>query len=153
MTLKEKINEDIKSALKSGDSLRLSVLRMLNAAISNKEIELRKKDLGLSDAEVLEAVSSEAKKRRDAASEFKNGKRADLAQKELDELKILSLYLPPEISDEELLRIIEGGIREAGAANAGDFGKVMKIIMPSLKGKASGDRIAKMLQATLAKSS
>ena len=153
MTLKEKINEDIKSALKSGDSLRLSVLRMLNAAISNKEIELRKKDLGLSDAEVLEAILSEAKKRRDATSEFKNGGRADLAEKELSELKILSEYLPPEISDEELSRVIESGIREAGAANAGDFGKVMKIIMPSLKGKASGDRIAKTLQAALVKSS
>ena len=147
-TLKYKISEDIKIALKSGDGLRLSTLRLLNSSIANKEIELRKKDIGLSDEEVLEAVSFEAKKRKDAASVFKKGGREDLAKKENDELKILQEYLPPEISDEDLVRIIKDGIREAGEKN---LGKVMKIIMPLLKGKASGDRVTRMLKAELAK--
>lgn len=152
-TLKQKITEDIKSALKGGDTLRLSVLRMLNSAISNKEIDLRKKDIGLSDEEVLEVISSEAKKRKDAAEGFKNGKREDLAEKEKKELKILQEYLPPEISDEDLARIIKDGIRETGAASEKELGKVMKTIMPLLKGKAGGDRIIKMLQEELKKMS
>jgi|SRR3989338_64067 len=153
MNLKSKITEDQKRALKSGDALRLSVLRMLAAAVANKEIELRKKDVGLSDPEVLEAVLSEAKRRKDAAAEYKKGGREDLAKKEEAELKILQEYLPPEISDEDLVRIIESGIREAGiqpgADSEKDFGKVMKTIMPTLKNKASGDRISKMLKAKL----
>lgn len=148
MNLKEKITEDQKTALKSGDALRLSTLRMLSAAMSNKEIELRKKDVGLSDQEVFEIIASEAKRRRDAAGEYENGGREDLAEKEKAELKILLEYLPPEISDEELLRVVKDGIREAGDKN---FGKVMKVIMPVLKGKAAGDRIARVLQGELGK--
>ena len=150
-TLKDKISEDIKNAMRSQDALRLSTLRLLNAAISNKEIELRKKDIGLSDEEVLEVVASEAKKRKDAAEGFKNGGRENLAQKETSELKILQEYLPPEISDEDLLRIIKDGIREADAQNEKDLGKVMKIIMPLLKGRAGGDRITKILKEELGK--
>lgn len=151
MALKQKINDDIKRAMKAGDELRLSTLRLLNSAISNKEIELRKKDIGLSDAEISEVMSSEAKKRKDAAEGFKSGGREDLSKKENLELKILQEYLPPEISDGDLLRIIKDGIRETAASNESDFGKVMKVIMPLLKGKAGGDRIANMLKKELAR--
>lgn len=146
--LKDKIAEDQKNALKKGDPLRLSTLRMLSAAVANKEIELRKKDVGLSDQEVLGVISSEAKRRKDAVYEYKKGGREDLAQKEEAELKILQSYLPPEISDEDLRRIIKDGIREAGDKN---FGKIMKVIMPILKGKASGDRISEALKEELSK--
>lgn len=153
--LKNKISANQKAALKNGDVLRLSTLRMLLAAIANKEIELRKKDIGLSDQEILEVVLSEAKRRKDAAAEYDKGGRGDLAEKEKSELKILQEYLPPEISDEDLLRIVKDGIREAGlsAGKAGDknFGKVMKAIMPVLKSKASGDRISRVLQDELGK--
>lgn len=151
MSLKQKIHDDIKRAMKAGDELRLSTLRLLNSAISNKEIELRKKDIGLSDEEISEVMSSEAKKRKDAAEGFKKGGREDLSKKENLELKILQEYLPPEIHDDDLLRIIKDGIRETAASNENDFGKVMKVIMPLLKGKAGGDRIANMLKKELAR--
>ena len=151
MTLKDKISGDIKSALKNGESISLSTLRMLLASIRNKEIELRKKDIGLSDSEVLDVISSEAKRRKDAIAEYQKAARADLAQKEEGELSILKQYLPAEISDEDLLRIVQGGVREAGAEGEKDFGKVMKIVMPTLKGKASGDRISAALRHELAK--
>src|SRR3989338_401743 len=155
--LKDKIAGDQKNALKDGDALRLSTLRMLSAAVANKEIELRKKDVGLSDQEILGVISSEAKKRKDAAQGYRTGAREELAQKEEVELKILQSYLPPEISEEDLRRIIKDGIREAGLpAKAGVksqqyFAKVMKVIMPTLKGKASGDRISSALKEELEK--
>lgn len=149
--LKNKISEDQKNALKNGDALRLSVLRMLSAAIANKEIELRKKDLGLSDQEILDVISAEAKRRKDAIAEYGNGGRKDLALKEQNELEILQKYLPPEISDEDLARIVKNGIREAGAVGEKDFGNVMKLIMPTLRGKASGDRISRVLRDELKK--
>ncbi len=149
-TLREQIVEDQKQSLRAGETLRLSTLRLLFAAISNKEIELRKKDIGLSDQEVLDVISSEVKRRKDAILEFKKGNREDLAKKEEQELAILQPYLPPEISDEDLERIVKDGIREAGAAGEQDFGKVMKVVMPTLKGKASGDRISQVLRRELA---
>jgi len=85
--LKNKIADDQKAALKGGDVLRLSTLRMLSAAVANKEIGLRKKDVGLSDQEVLEAISTEAKRRKDAAAEYEKGGRADLAEKEKSSIK------------------------------------------------------------------
>lgn len=151
MNLKEKIASDQKSALKSGDAIRLSALRMLWAAISNKEIDLRKKDIGLSDQEILDVVTYEAKKRKDAIFEYQKGGRQELADKEERELQTLQEYLPPEISEEELVRIIKNGIRETGAVSDKDFGKAMKAVMPYLKGKASGDRISKTLKNELEK--
>ncbi|OGF62899.1 hypothetical protein A2662_04545 [Candidatus Giovannonibacteria bacterium RIFCSPHIGHO2_01_FULL_45_33] len=153
MTLKDKISEDIKTALKSGaeGAIRLSTLRMVSAAVSNKAIELRKKDLGLSDREILDVISSELKKRKDAAEEFRKGGREDLAKKEESELLVLKEYLPPEISDEDIVRIVRDGVRESGASGEKDFGKAMKIIMPTLKGKASGDRVSVALKNELQK--
>lgn len=149
MTLKQKIFDDLKSALKSSDAVRLSTLRMLSAAIANKEIELRKKDIGLSDGEVLDAISSEARRRKDSITEYEKAGRTELAQKEREELAILQSYLPPEIAEDELARIVKDGIREAGATSEKDFGKVMRIVMPILKGKASGDRISLVLKKEL----
>ena len=149
--LKNKISEDQKNALKNGDALRLSVLRMLSAAIANKEIELRKKDLGLSDQEILDVIAAEAKRRKDAIAGYGNGGRKDLAAKEQRELEILQKYLPPEISDEDLARIIKNGIREVGATGEKDFGNIMKSIMPTLRGKASGARISRALKDELKK--
>jgi len=149
--LKKQLSDDLKGAMKNGEALRVSALRMVSSAITNKEIELRKRDIGLSNQEVLGVISAEAKKRKDAAEGFKKGGRAELAEKEMEELAILKTYLPPEISDEDLLRIIKDGIREAGTTDAKDFAKVMKVIMPTLKGKASGDRISRALKSELEK--
>ncbi len=149
MSLKQQIAEDQKSALKERRTDELSTLRMLWAAISNKEIDLRKKDIGLSDSEVLDVLNSEVKKRKDAIAEYKKAQRDDLAKKEEHELTILKKYLPPEIGDEDLTRIVRDGIREVGAVSLTDFPKVMKSIMPTLKGKASGDRIAEIVKKEL----
>lgn len=135
------LRDDLKTALKGGDSLRSSVIRMTLAAISNKEIQLLKKDVGLSDEEIVEVLRAEVKKRKDAASEFAKGGREDLAEKEKKESELLLEYLPPEMSDEDVERIVRDGIREVGAKSKTDFGKVMKVVMPVLKGKASGDRV------------
>ncbi len=151
MSLKEKISEDQKTALKTGKRDELSVLRMLLAAISNKEIELRKKDIGLSDEEVLFVISSEVKKRKDSIEEYTKAGRIDLKEKEESEFNVLKNYLPPEISDDDLFRIVRDGIREAGATSVADFPKVMKVIMPTLKGKASGDRISNTVKTELGK--
>ncbi|MEK7090303.1 MAG: GatB/YqeY domain-containing protein [Patescibacteria group bacterium] len=153
MTLKEKIRSDTKNALKARAETRLSTLRLLLAAVSNKEIELRKKDVGLSDEEVLDVVKSESKKRRDSITEFKKGGREDLVKKESEESEILSEYLPPELPDEEVARIIDEAIRETGAASQADFGKAMKTAMAVLKGRVSGDRVSNLLRQKLAKQS
>lgn len=151
MTLKQKLVDEIKESMKSKDKLRLSVLRMTLSSITNKEIDLRKKDIGLSDEEVLTVISQEVKKRKDSIEGFKQGGRDDLVVKEQKEIEILSVYLPEEMSDEEVLRIVQGGIRESAATNMKDFGNVMKVIMPILKGKASGDRVSKFVREELNK--
>ena len=151
MTLKQKISDDQKLALKDGRKDELSTLRMLWASIGNKEIDLRKKDIGLSDSEVLDVINSEVKKRKDAVLEYKKAGRDESAKKEEFELGVLKKYLPPEIGDEDLMRIVRDGIRETGATSAADFPKVMKSIMPTLKGKASGDRISEAVKKELVK--
>ena len=142
--LKQKIADDLKEAMRAGDELRRSVLRMLISSIQNKEIELQKKDTGLADEEVLQVIRSEVKKRKDAAAEFKAAAREEMATRELEEGKLLEQYLPPEISDEELLRIVE-----TGATSVAEFGTIMKAVMPSLKGRASGDRISAAVREVL----
>ena len=150
-TLKQKIAEDLKAALKNQKETELSTLRMLSAAIFNKEIELRKKDIGLSDEEVVKVIAQEAKKRKDAIDGYEKGGRPALAEKEKIELNILKAYLPPEIPENDLRRIIRDGIRETNASSEKDFSKVMKVVMPTLKGKASGDRVSVALKEELGK--
>ena len=147
--LKQKLAEDLKQAMRSGEELLVSVLRMALASVHNREIQLLKKEGGLSDEEVVEVLQGEVKRRRDAVAEFEKGGRGELAEKEKKEMDLLAVYLPAEISDQELERILKEGIRETGAASQKDFGKVMKAVMPVLKGKASGDRISAILKRLL----
>lgn len=148
-TLKQKLTADLKEALKSKNELKASTLRMVISAVGNKEIEVRKKDIGLSDEEVLTVLSSEVKKRRDAIREFEHGGRADLADKEKAEMAMLTVYLPEQMPDEEIARIVKDGVREAGATNEKDFSKVMKAVMSVMKGKADGDRVAAAVREAL----
>ena len=124
-------------------------MKKLFAAIKNKEIEERKKDVGLADAEVVTVLQKEAKKRKDANLEFEKGGRTDLAEKERIELGIIEEYLPKEISDDEIKRVVKEGVRELGSPTPADFGSLMKIIMPTLKGRASGDRITRLAREVL----
>lgn len=147
--LKETILQDLTAAMKRGDVAKRSTLRMLLSAVHNMEIERRKKDVGLSDEEVIEVIRSEVKKRNDAALEFQNGGRAERADEERSEAVILSAYLPPDLSEGELARIIKEGIRATDARAEKDFGAVMKHVIPLLKGRTSGDRISAAVRAAL----
>jgi len=147
--LKTKIQENLKDSMKKGEAARISTIRMLLSAIHNKEIEKMKKEEGLSDEEIMDVIRSEAKKRKDSIEGFEKGGRPELVEQEKNELMILEAYLPPEISDEEILTVVKKGIVDAGATSPADFGKVMKIVSPLLKGKASGNRIADILRKEL----
>ncbi|OGZ45558.1 MAG: hypothetical protein A3C84_04055 [Candidatus Ryanbacteria bacterium RIFCSPHIGHO2_02_FULL_48_12] len=147
--LKQTLEADLKEAMKAGNDVVRSTLRMLLSAVRNKEIEIRKKDIGLSDEEVIETINTEVKRRRDAIEGFQKGSRPELAAAEEAELLVLQKYLPPELADEELARVVQNGIRETNAKSEKDFSAVMKAIMPVLKGKASGDRISAIVKREL----
>jgi uncharacterized protein YqeY len=163
MTLKEKLQSDLTQAVKSGDSLKLSVLRMASAAIHNKEIEKRtklsksgevspdelEKQSRLNDEEALEVLVSETKKRKEAAAEYDKGGRQDLAEKEKAELEILQGYLPEELSDEELRKIAIEAVKASGAQTQKDFGKAMSALMSEIKGRAHGARAGQIIRELL----
>lgn len=149
MTLSDTLHADLKNALHAKDETRVSTLRLLIAAIKNKEIEERKKEIGLGDEEVLRVIRKEAKKRKDAIAEYKKAGRPEREASEEQELAILEGYLPKELSDEEITRVIKDGVRELEASQDVSFGALMKIAMPSLKGRASGDRISNIAKQIL----
>lgn len=142
--MKDKIRQDIKSAMKQKDELRLSVLRMLGAVIQNREIEKKAKggEGTLRDEEVVATIRSEIKKRKDAADGFEKGGRRDAAEKERAEAKILEEYLPQDLSDEEIEKIAREAVRECGEVTMKEFGKVMGVAMKKVAGRASGDRVS-----------
>jgi len=137
MTLSDKINTEITAAMKAKSQVRLSSLRMLKAAIMNKEVE-KKRDLD--DAEVLQVVASLVKQRRDSIEQFDKAGRADLVDKETSELKVLEEYLPPAASADDIAAAVAAAIAETGAASPKDMGKVMKAVMPKLAGKSADGR-------------
>lgn len=153
MDILERLKNDLKDAMRAGDQKRSSTLRMVFSAIKNKEIEERKKEVGLGGEEVIEVLRKEAKKRKDAIAEYEKAGRPELSAVEWEELGIIEKYLPEELSDDEIKRIIQDGIRETGATSEKDFGALMKVVMPTLKGKASGDRITRFAKEALSSSS
>ncbi|MFZ3062616.1 MAG: GatB/YqeY domain-containing protein [Actinomycetota bacterium] len=138
MSLKEKISEDMKASLKGGEKERLSTLRMLISAIKYTEIEKRQE---LKNEDVLEVISREIKRRREAVEEYRKGNRPDLVEKEEREAKILEEYLPPQLSDAEIEAIVKEVIDETGAMGPRDIGKVMGLVMPRVKGRADGRKV------------
>jgi hypothetical protein len=133
--LKERIDADLKAALKASDRLRVSTLRLIKSAIKNREID---KGAPLTDEETIEVLSSLAKQRKEAIEEFNKASRTDLVHKEEEELSVIKAYLPEELSEDELEKIIQDTISEVGALSLKDMGKVMKTIMPKVKGRADG---------------
>ncbi len=134
-TIPQRLDAELKEALKSHNELKLSVVRMLKASLKNKEIE---KMGPLSPEEIISVLSSMAKQRRDSIEQFAAAGRSDLAEKETRELEIVLSYLPAQLSPEELDRIIRFAIMECSASSPGDIGKVMKIVAPLTKGTADG---------------
>ena len=141
MNLKEKLLSDMKEAMKSKDSLKLGTIRSVIAAVKNQEIDLRK---DLDEEDVLTIVSREVKKRKEAASLYKKGKRPELEDKEIQEMKILQTYLPEQVSEEDLRQRIQEVIEETGAEGMKDFGKIMKTLVPEFKGKADNALIKEL---------
>jgi len=147
MKMEERIDFDIKEAMKLKDVDRLSVLRMSKAAITNLKIQ-KKKEV-LEEAEVLEILQKQAKQRKESIDSFQSAGRNELADKERVELKILQSYLPQQLSDEELIVIIQKTILSTGAATKAETGKLMKELMPQVKGRADGKRINELLAEIL----
>ncbi|MCI0696656.1 GatB/YqeY domain-containing protein [candidate division KSB1 bacterium] len=146
MNLQEKLNEDYKAAMKSGDKLRVETLRLLCAQLKDAKIN---KMEALTPEEEIAALANAAKKRREAIDMYKQGGRDDLLEKETAELAIISSYLPQALSTEEIAQIIDTAIKETGSAAAGDIGKVMGKIMPQVKGRADGKMVQQMVRERL----
>jgi hypothetical protein len=135
MSLLKKLDEDLKTALKKSDKLKLSVLRMAKAAVKNQQID---KGRELHDEEILAIFSTLAKQRRESIEQFSKGGRDDLVQQENQELLILQSYMPAQLSAEEIDAMILQVIKESSAKSEGDMGKVMKMLAPRIKGIADG---------------
>ena len=146
MQITQTIKQDLMEAMRNKDSEKSSTLRMLQAAIKNKEIDMNRQEM--SDEIVLEVITKQAKQRREAISEYEKGGRAELAEKEKQELNVLEKYLPAQISDEEISTAVKAVINEMSAQKS-DFGKVMGIVAKQLKGKADGGRIRSVVESLL----
>ncbi len=147
MPIVERVEKDLVVALKAQEALKLSVLRMMKAALMNKKVELGK---AVDDAEALAVLRTLAKQRRESVEAFRKGGRDDLADKEEAEIKIVEAYLPAAASDEEIDAAVVAAIAETGASTAKDMGKAMKAVMAKLAGKnADGKRVSEKVRAKL----
>jgi hypothetical protein len=162
MTLKEKINQDYKEAFKAKDESRVSTLRMLNSTVKNRELEKRSKLIKsgaseneldaqsvLNDEEMIEVISSEVKKRRDSINQYRQGDRPELANQEEVELAILVAYLPQQMTEEEIRQEVKKAVAASGALGTQDLGKVMKVLMPVVKGKVDGSLVNQIVKEEL----
>lgn len=148
MELKAQLTEDLKSALRSGDKLRTSVIRLLTALIKNREVDKRGP---LTDAEVIQAVSASCKQRQEAIEQYRQGGRQDLVDKETAELAILQSYLPTALSPDELQTLVQEAIRDSQAASPREMGKVMALLMPKVTGRADGKVVSALVREMLTK--
>jgi uncharacterized protein YqeY len=147
MSLRDRLSEDLKIAMKSKDQLRMDVIRMIKAAVLNKEVELKK---DLDDAEMSRIMTTLIKQRREAAEQFDKGNRLDLAAKERQEITIIEGYLPKAASSEEVARTVEAVIKETGAASIKDMGQVMKAVMARLAGQTvDGKTVSDLVKSRL----
>ncbi|MDD4356971.1 MAG: GatB/YqeY domain-containing protein [Smithellaceae bacterium] len=146
MDVNARINEEMVSAAKAKDKVRLSAVRMLKTALHNKEIDLKQP---LNETETMQILSGLVKQRKDSIEQFAKGGRQDLVEKEEAELKILQEFMPEQMSDEEVDRLIQKTIADIGAVSIKDMGKVMKILMPQITGKADGKAAGEKVKALL----
>jgi uncharacterized protein len=146
--LKEKLQQDIKDALKSGDSKKRMVLGMVLSAIKNKEIEKRSE---LGDDDTISVIASEIKKRKDSVEQFEKGGRPELAEGERKESEILMAYMPEQMSDEEVKDEVKKAISSTGASGPKDMGKVIGAVMAKIKGKADGQIVSNLVKEGLSK--
>jgi len=150
MSLSNRLSDDLKLAMKARDQLRMDAIRMVMAALKNKEFELKKE---LDEAEMSRVLLTLVKQRKEAAELYQKGKREDLADKELKEIVVIEGYLPKALSQEEIVQIVESAIREAGPVTMKDMGNVMKAVMAKLAGQpVDGKQLSDLVRARLQQS-
>jgi len=146
MTLKETIYNDLKISIKGGDNVTRGVLRFLNSDIKNAEIE---KGGEAGDKEIIEIIKRSLKRRKDSILQYEKGNRFDLADKEKEELAILEKYMPEQMSEEKIKKIVIDVIKELGVSNSSEFGKVMSLVMSRSKGLADGNVVSRVVKEKL----
>ena len=146
MDLEERLVEEMKQAMRSGDKLRLSTIRMIRTALKNEEIETRKK---LDEDEIFRVIQGMVRRGEESVEQFRAGGRMDLVEKETKEMEILKSYLPQSLSQEEILAVIDQSIQENQASSLKDLGKVMKSVMSKLGGKADGKLVNQWVKERL----
>jgi uncharacterized protein YqeY len=142
----EQISKELLESMKQKDAVRTSTLRMLVSAIRYKEVEKKK---ALAEADVLEVIQTEAKRRKESMEEYTKAGRVDLASKEESELNVLKVYLPQPLSEAELKALVQSAIQSSGAKSPQDMGRVMSVVMPQIKGRADGKQAQQVVQQLL----
>ena len=146
MSLKQRLTDDMKAAMKSGDKHSLGVIRLANAAIKQKEVDER---IELDDAQVLAVLEKMVKQRRDSVSQFEAAGREDLAKVERDEIVVVERYLPAKLDEASIITAIDAAIAETGAASPADIGKLMGVLKPRLAGQADMGLVSKLVKQRL----
>ncbi|MGF1493638.1 MAG: GatB/YqeY domain-containing protein [Microcoleaceae cyanobacterium] len=150
MSLKDRVTEDIKAAMKAKDKVRLETVRSIKKVIIEKESTVRGEGQeALTPEQEMEALMQQAKQRRDSIDQYQKAGREDLAEKEATELAIIEEYLPKQLSDEEIAAVVDEIIAESGASSPKDMGKVMGPVMQKLKGQADGKKVQEIVKAKL----
>lgn len=147
MDLYQKIEEEMRRSLKEGDSVKLSVLRMLISAI--KTLEIDKKVKRLEEPDILQLIQKQVKQHKESIEQFEKGKRQDLVDKETKELKVLESYMPKQLSDDEVMSLIKEAISETGATTKSEVGKIMKVVMEKVKGRSDGKTVNQLAMKLL----
>ncbi|HEY8362647.1 MAG TPA: GatB/YqeY domain-containing protein [Tissierellaceae bacterium] len=146
MSLKDRLMEDLKNSMKSKDKVRKDTITMIRAAIKQKEVDERRE---LSDDDILDIIAKQLKEKKMAIEEFRKGQREDLVELTEQEMNILLEYLPEQLSEEELEKIVREAINEVNATSIKDMGKVMKVVMPKVKGRADGNMVNQIVKKIL----
>jgi uncharacterized protein YqeY len=144
--MKDRLQREMREALKAGERVRLGALRMLSASVKNREVEVRHE---LSDEEFVEVASREVKRRKEAAEAFEGGGRQELADKEREEQAVLEAYLPAQLSEDEVGALIDEAVGATGASGPRDLGKVMGYVMGKAKGRVDGGTVNRLVRARL----
>ncbi|HLO26324.1 MAG TPA: GatB/YqeY domain-containing protein [Geobacteraceae bacterium] len=146
MSLRERLSDEMKQAMKARDELRLSTIRLIRSAVKNRDIELKRE---LNDQEIVEAIATLVKQRRESIRLFVDAGRQDLVDKEERELTVLLEFLPQQLNREEVAALVEKAIAESGAQGGKDMGKVMKALMPHVAGRADGKMVSDVVREKL----
>jgi uncharacterized protein YqeY len=144
--LKQQISDAMKAAMKAGDKPRLGVIRLIMAAIKQREVDER---IELDDTQVLAVLDKMVKQRRDSIQQYSDAGRDELAAQEADEIAVIQEFLPEELSEDEILAIIDGAIAETGAASMRDMGKVMGVVKPKVQGRADVGKVSALVKQKL----